>query len=154
MAKLTQTEVKLLADEWAATGRKIGKQTAAMERELEPFIDAHNKAIEPIVEKYDKKIARLERRQNEIIEAVTAWLNDHGRPVTLEGMEAVAANVLQTSSRRIDPHTFFDRIKDRGTAFWECVTIAIQKADRYLGKDAVDEMAYKETRIVPSLKLK
>ncbi|MEZ5421834.1 MAG: hypothetical protein R2682_01910 [Pyrinomonadaceae bacterium] len=154
MSKLTQTEIKLLADEWAALGRKIEKQNTALGRELEPHITAHNEAVKPILEKYDAKLEKLAARRGEIEETVKEWLTDHGKPVSLEGVDAVAANVLQTGSRRIDPQAFFDRVKERNAAFWECVTIAIQKADRFLGKNAVDELATKETKLVPSLSLK
>lgn len=153
MAKLTQTEIKMLADEWAACERKLVRAAAAQERDLAPHNAAYAEAITPILEKYDPKRAKLEARRDEIVETVTEWLLDHGRSVELKGVEATAANVQQVAGRKIDAETFFDRIKDRSSAFWGCVTIAIQKADKYLGKDNVDELATRETRLVPTLKL-
>jgi len=154
MARLTQTEIKTLADEWAELGKKIDKAASAMEAELEPLVERHNEAMKPIREKWGPKIAKLEARRDEVEGQVHDWLRQHGKPISIEGASAVATNQMKESSRRIDAQTFFKKVSERSAAFWACVTIAVQKADKYLGKDRVDEISTKEAKLVASLSLK
>jgi|GEM_PF-2619017 len=154
MARLTQAEIRSLADEWAGLNKKIGKATNAMGAELDPYIREHNEAIKPVLGKWEPKIAKLETMRDEIADTVTNWLREYGKPVSIESNAAVAANHLKASGRVIDAETFFNKIKDRSAAFWGCVTIAIQKADKYLGKTLVDEIATTKTGLTSTLKLK
>lgn len=154
MAKLTQAEIKAKADEWAKLDGKIKKAESDKGVELDPFIVEFNEKTKLIVEKHDNKIAGIASKKAAVEGEILGWLEGQGKPIALAGDLAIAANEMQVSSRKIDARKFFDKVKDRGAAFWQCVTIGIQKADKYLGKTQVDAMATKESKLVASLKLK
>lgn len=151
---LSQKAVKELADEWADLGDKIAKLDSKRNAELDPYLILHNETIKPVLDKYDPKIEKLQERQSEIYDEVTEWLSIQGRPIVLEGENAVAAVEVKVGSRTIDPKAFFDLVKTKGSEFWGCLTVQIAKAERFLGKTEVDRISEKKTSLVPTLKLK
>jgi hypothetical protein len=152
--KLTQAEVRAAADEWARLSGKVKAAEDAMNAELDPFVVEFNEKTKAVTARHDAKIGKLIKQRDELQSQVIGWLDGHGKPIALEGDLAVAANETQTSARRLDAETFFSKVKDRGKEFWACVSIGIQKADKYLGKDKVDKMATTESKLVSVLKLK
>jgi hypothetical protein len=154
VAKLTQAEIKERADEWAKLDGKIKKAESDKGAELDPFVVEFNEKTKAIVERHDRKIAQLVSKKADIEDQVIAWLGAQGKPIALAGDLAVAANEMAIGSRKLDPKTFFEKVKERTPDFWNCVTIAIQRADKFLGKDKVDALASKESKLVASLKLK
>ena len=154
MAKLTQAEVKAKADEYARLQQKMQKAEDARNRELEPFRAEYEEKIAAIVSKHDSKMQKLADQAAAIEDEVLGWLNGVGKPIAIEGELAVASVQLKTSSRKIDAQTFFNFVKDRSAAFWECVTIGIAKAEKLVGNDKIDKISSQETKLVASLKLK
>jgi len=154
MAKLTQAEVKGLADEWAGFQAKIARAEAKRNEELDPFIVEYNEKTKPITAKHDAKIQKLKDEQAAIGKRVTEWLASHGKAIVLEGEAAVAANEVKVGSRVIDAEKFFSLVKAKGSEFWGCVTVQIAKAEKFLGKTEVDKISSKESKLVPVLKLK
>lgn len=154
MAKLTQAEVKAKADEYAGLQQKIQKAEDAKARELAPFEAEFEEKTAAIVEKHDAKIVKLANQAAAIEDEVLGWLNGVGKPIALEGELAVASVQLKTSSRKIDPETFFKYVKDKSAAFWDCVSIGIAKAEKLVGNDKIDQISSTESKLVASLKLK
>lgn len=154
MAKLSQAEVKATADAWAAVKVKIGKAERALYDEIDPYLVRYNKETAPIRAKHEKKINSLREQADELEQTVIGWLNGVGKPIALMGEKAVAEVHLKECSRVIDVEKFFATVKAKGSEFWACVSVGIAKAEKFLGKTEVDKIATKETKLVPSLKLK
>lgn len=154
MAKLTQAEVKAKADEYARLTEKIGKAEDAKARELDPYRAEYEEKTAAIVSKHDSKIQKLADQAAAIEDEVLGWLNGVGKPIALEGELAVASVQLKTSSRKIDPETFFKFVKEKTAGFWDCVSIGIAKAEKLIGNDKIDKISSQDTKLVASLKLK
>ena len=154
MTKLTQGEIKGLADKWAEVNAKIAKAETAKNAEIDPFLVRFNEDTEPIRVKHDKKINSLREQADEIEGQVLGWLNGVGKPIALAGEKAVAAVEAKIGNRVINVQKFFDSVKDKNVAFWECVSVAIAKAEKLVGKDKVDAVSSKESKLVATLKLK
>lgn len=154
MAKLSQADIKAKADQWAGLGEKIRKAEEARDADLEPHRKKYEAAYDEVGKQHDPKIDKLHTQRAALETEVLDWLQAQGKTVSLEGSKAVAANELKVGARVIDPHKFFERAKEKGAAAWECVTVAIAKAEKLIGKTAVDEISTKDSKLVPSLKLK
>lgn len=158
MAKLSQSAVKQKADDWAVLKGKIGKAETALNRELEPFIERHNEEIKPVLEKHEAKIAKLVDAANVIEAEVFEYLAAQAKDVVLAGSLAVAERKTETKigSRVIDVSKFLEAAKSHGAKMWECVTVAIKKAEDLIGKKEVDAIASKPTTatVTNTLKLK
>lgn len=154
MAKLTQAEIKTMADDWAALGTKIDKARQAKDAEIEPFTRRFEEDTKSIREKHDKKILKLMEQQADLSDSITEWLKGHGKAVVLEGETAVAANEVKVGSRTIDPESFFKLVRSKGSEFWNCVKVEIAKAEKFLGKTEVDKISKKDTKLMPVLKVK
>jgi hypothetical protein len=154
MPKLTQSQIKANVDEWAKLDEKIQKATETMNSALEPFYRKHALAIQPVLDEHEPKIQKLFDKKASLEAAVISWLNEQKKPLAISGELAVAANETKLGSRVIDPVKFFVVAKEKGQAAWECVTVAIAKAEKLLGKKTVDEISSKDSKLVPSLKRK
>lgn len=154
MGKLTQAEVKVLADRWAEIGASIDAAERKKNAALEPLIEQHNEACKPVLAKFEPKIQKLREEQAAIEKQVTDWLTAQGKPIVLDATLAVAANEVKVGSRVIDPEKFFKLVRAKGSEFWGCLTVHIAKAEKFLGKTEVDKIASKESKLVPTLKLK
>ena len=154
MAKLSQADIKAKADEWADLGKKITKLEDARDAALEPHRQKYESAYAAVGRQHDPKIEKLQQQRDELQAEVIGWLNAQGKAVTIEATKAIAANEMKVGARVIDPHKFFEKAKSKGAAAWDCVTVAIAKAEKLLGKTTVDEISTKDSKLVPSLKLK
>lgn len=154
MAKLTQAEVKAKADEWAGLQMKMRKAESAKIIELQPHLDKYDKVTAPIIELHDAKIGKLYEKATSIETEVLGWLNGVGKPVVLSGELAVAAVETQVGARVINVEKFFDLVKEKNAAFWGCVSVAIKKAEELIGKEKVDEISGKGSKLEASLRLK
>lgn len=154
MAKLTREKVKELTNEWAKLQAKITRAEAARNAEIDPYLVEFNERTEPIRARHDTKILSLRTQADEIEAKVLGWLNGVGKPIALDADAAVAANETVVGKRVISVQQFFDRVKERSAAFWDCVSVGVAKAEKLIGKTAVDEISMKETKLVASLKLK
>lgn len=154
MAKLTRAEVKERADEWAGLEAKIFNAEAAKNAELDPFIVAHNEAVKPILDRHDAKIEKLREKRDEIEREVLGWLNGAGKALVVEGEKAIAANEVKQGNRVIDLKKFLDYRQSKGNAVYECLSVAVAKAEKLVGKTEIDRISTKETKLVAVLKLK
>lgn len=154
MAKLTQAEVKAKADEIVRIDQKIAALEGKRTVELDPYLQQLAADTKEINEKYDGKVAKLKDQKSGLAVEVLSWLGQHGKAVVLEGDLAVATNEVVVGKRVIPPASFFEKVKERTTGFWDCVSIGIAKAEKLIGKTAVDEIAHKETTLVASVKAK
>jgi hypothetical protein len=154
MAKLSQADIRAKADEWVSLGNKIEKAQAARDADLKPHQDKYQKACEDVYAVHDPKIEKLQAKRDAIERDVIDWLESQGKTISIETDKAVASNQLKVGARVIDPHRFFEKAKDKGVAAWDCVTVMIAKAEKLLGKTAVDEISTKDSKLVASLKLK
>lgn len=89
-------------------------------------------AIEPLAAKAD-----------ELELLIRNWLRVHGRPVRIEGQKAVAefAVTEKFGGRQIDVKAFLQRAAGHGDAAYECLTVAVAKAERLLGETAINEIS-------------
>jgi hypothetical protein len=81
-------------------------------------------------------------------------LNGAGKPLVLEGDLAIASVESVVGRRMIDVEKFLKAAKGKGAAMWDCVSVAVAKAEKLLGKTEVDKISAKETKLVASLTLK
>jgi hypothetical protein len=154
MPKLTQAEIKAKLDDWAKADQKIQKATQAMNAALEPLERKHALAIQPVLDEHDAKIQKLADQKRKIETEVIDWLKTQNKPLVVEGNLATAANETKVGSRVIDVQKFFDAVKEKNASFWDCVSVAIAKAEKLVGKTKVDEISTKDSKLVPSIKLK
>lgn len=158
MAKLSQSAIKQRADEWAAKLDAIRKSEAAREKALAPVIERHNEEMKPLVAPYDRKIEKLQAEADAIEGEVLEWLDRQDEDITLAGKNAVAASLTETKigSRVIDVQKFISAAKSKGEAMWDCVSIAIAKAEKLVGKKELDAISTKKETVVTtnSLRLK
>lgn len=154
MSKLTQAEIKAKADEIVRIDARISHLETKRGMELDPYLIEFNEKTKEIVARYDGKVAQLASKRQDLVDQVIGWLESQKKSIVLEGEVAIAANELVVGKRTIGAKKFFDQVKDRSAGFWDCLTVAIQKADKFLGKDKVDAMAEKETKLVASVKAK
>lgn len=89
-------------------------------------------AIEPLAAKAD-----------ELELLIRNWLRVHGRPVRIEGERAVAefAVIEKFGSRQIDVKSFLQRAAGHGDAAYECLSVAVAKAEKLLGETAINELS-------------
>ena len=153
-AKLTKKEIKAALDGWADHTAKIAKLEASRARDLEEHEERFRAAAAEVDERYAGKLAALKAKADAIEADVTAWLKAQGEAITVSGEKAEAVNELKVGSRQADAKKFFDMVKDRSQAFWDCVSIGIAKAEALVGKNEIDAISTKPTKLVPMVRLK
>lgn len=158
MAKLTKTAVFELMDEFAAVEAKIAKADAAKNRELDPLLAAHNDACRPVLERFEKKTMPLIDRREAIVAEVSGYLEQQGKDQIIRSQSgAVAEQKTETKigSRVIDIEKFMKAAKSKGAAMWGCLSVAVAKAEKLIGKEAIDEISDKKetTSVVRTLRL-
>lgn len=151
MAKLTKAEVRTRIDEWAAATAKLQRMEKTRDAELAV---EHGLTMQPIIDRHEPKLAPVRAKAAALEAEILEWLGTQGKDITVEGEAAVAANELKTGNRSVPARSFFDAVRDKSEAFWECVTIGIAKAETLLGKNRIDAMAVKQTKLVATVKLK
>lgn len=154
MAKMSQADVKAKADEYARLDVKISKACDAMNADLDPLLQKLEKDSAPIRAKHEPKIDKLRNEQAAIEAEVLGWLNGVGKPIVLEGELATASVDLSVGRRTIDVEKFLKAAKGKGAAMWDCVSVAVAKAEKLLGKTEVDKISAKETKLVATLTVK
>lgn len=131
MAKLTQTQIKEKADEWAKLNVQIDKAVQAKEDFLAP-----------IVEKHDKKIDALQDQADKIEAEVIAWLDTQPKAIRLESQKAIAELEISTKTtmgaRVIDAEKFIAKAKGQKKNPWPCIKVEVGKAEKLLGPKDVD----------------
>lgn len=158
MGKMTKAAAMDLMDSWEAVQKKIARAEKARNAELEPLIERHNEELKPILEKHDVKIGKLTDQAASLENQVVGYLEAQNKDQVISTGGAVAEQKTETKigARVIDPKRFYDLVKSKGSEFWGCLKVEIAKAERFLGKTQVDEIAdKKETTVVSrTLRLK
>ncbi|HQU83923.1 MAG TPA: hypothetical protein PKY59_12385 [Pyrinomonadaceae bacterium] len=67
------------------------------------------------------------------------------KAVTIEAGQAVAQLSKTEGARVVKVKDFFAAVKDRSDSFFDCLTVAIGKAEKLIGKDALDKISKKKT---------
>lgn len=149
--KLTQKQVRELLDEWSAVMTAIDKTDIARRKALAPALAAYQEAEDGYDAKHGAKAATLRSSAEGIETRIKAWLKAQDKAVVVAGEYAEAVNEVKVGSRVADAKKFFDLVKDRGQGFWDCITVALAKAEALVGKkeiDAISEARQKITSIV------
>lgn len=158
VAKLSKQAIKQKADEWADKKAAIEKAETARQAAIDPIITRHNEELKPVLAKHDRKIEQLQSQADEIESEVLAWLELQKVDTTISGEKAVASSITETKigPRVIDVQKFITAAKNKGEAMWECISVAVAKAEKLIGKKEIDAISTKQetTGVVNSLKLK
>jgi hypothetical protein len=157
MSKLSQSAIKTKADEWAAIQGKIQIADIARNAALAPILERQADELQLASAKHDQKISKLQQEADAIEAEVLEWLETQGE-ITVTGARAIAERRTETKigARVIDVKKFFDAAKSKGEAMWDCVTVAVAKAEKLLGKKEIDAISEKKesVSIVKQLRLK
>lgn len=151
MAKLTKPEVIELLDEYAMLEKRLGKLAQKRDDELAPLIEAHNEATKPIYDEFEHRSAKIRAKRDEIDTQIREHLLAAKRDQVITGEKATAERRTETKigSRVIDPKKFYDTVQEKAAEFWGCLSVGIAKAEKFLGKTQVDEIAdVKATAVV------
>ena len=136
------------------------KTELSRNKELDPLIREHNAKIAPIVETYDAKLTPLRSQSTDLEKEIDALLkanvDGEGDPVPVHiATEMAGAELTKTEGARVvSVLKFFDSVKTRTAAFWECLKVEVGKADKLLGKDKVDQISEKSTSFKVKISLK
>ena len=157
MPKLTQTQIKEKADEWARLQQQIEKLAAKYNAALEPTLtrqqnelleltNSHLEEQAPIAKKHVPKLEKLQAEADAIETEVTGWLEANGKPIVLAGELAEAAYKVGTKigNRVVDKPKLIELCKQKGVDVWNCVDVILKKAETLLGKKEIDEISAKD----------
>lgn len=118
------------------------------QKELAPHRQTFEDTVAPINNKFDKQLSPVQERitelENEVEAGILASEQEDG---TLKLMRVESANLVATATahtvRQVEPQQFFAAVaeSERNSTFWGCITIAIQKAEKLLGKVKLDAIA-------------
>jgi hypothetical protein len=158
VAKLSKSAIKQKADEWADKKAAIDKAESARAAAIDPIITRHDEELKPVLTKHDKKIEQLQAQADEIENEIFAWLELQEVDTTISGEKAVASSITETTigQRIIDVQKFIKAAKSKGEAMWDCISVAVAKAEKLIGKKEIDAISTKKetTGVVNSLRLK
>lgn len=156
--KLSQGDIRRMSDEWAELQTRIRKAEDAKAAALAPIVERHNGELKPVLAKFDRNLETLRASADQIESVVTGWLGERTDDTAIAGELAVASRTTETKigGRVIDARRFLDAAKSKGEAMWECVSVAIAKAEKLLGQTEVDALATKKetTTVLRTLRLK
>lgn len=162
MKKPNKAEIAEKLEEWAANEKKRLKIEAQHDIDIEPHVTRYQRAVGPITEERDRKLAPIAEKKKhleaEIMSALEAGIDRETGKIALPQVEAdraVARVAASEGNRVIDPKDFFEftHAPNRNERFWDCVTIPIGKATKFLGT-AIDRLAKKPTKFEVKIALK
>lgn len=141
MSKLTKAAVAERIDEWAILKAKIQKAAEAKAAEIAPIADRH-----------DKKISKLTDEADEIEGIVLGYLEAQNKDQMIATNLAVAEQKTETKigSRVIDVQAFMKAAKSKGAAMYDCISVAVAKAEKLLGKTEIDKISDKKETVTVS----
>lgn len=160
--KPRKSDIAAKLEEWAKNERKRLRAEADRDIALEPHVTKCQRAIGPINEEFDGKLAPLNQKKQsleaEIISMMEAGIDRETGKVALPQVEIDKALVrvdVSDGNRVIDPEEFFKFTvpTNRTAKFWDCVTIPIGKASKFLGS-AIDRLASKPKKFETKFSLK
>jgi hypothetical protein len=156
--KLAKAAIKEHLENFAALAKKISKVEETMNAEMQPAIKRFDTATQAIREFYEPRIQKLRDQQSAIEKEVITWLNDQEKDTVVDAgtAEAVRKTETKIGARVIDVKRFLEAAKAKGDEMYECINVLINKAEKLLGKKAVDSISTKpETTLVTTqLRLK
>lgn len=160
MAKVNQKIIKEKLEAWTVLQVKIGKVVSKRDKQLEPLIKEHNEKTKPILEEFDSKVAPFRTQaaeiEKEISALLTANIDESGNPIPIiiAGESATVTVTKSEGARIVSVQKFFDLVKTKTSAFWDCLSVGVAKADKLIGKDKVDEISEKRTTFPITFSLK
>ncbi len=152
--KLTQKQVRELLDEWSAVMTAIDKTDIARRKALAPALAAYHEAEDGYDAKHGAKAATLRSSAEGIETRIKAWLKAQDKAVVVAGETAEAVNEVKTGSRVADPKKFFEKVKDRGAAFWDCLNVGIAKAEALIGAAELETISTAKTKMTAVVRMK
>lgn len=119
------------------------------ERATRKFREEFEAATAPVNQKFDSQILPVQERiaalTKEIEAAMLMNLDADGNPkLTKAASENLQAEVVQSAARReVEAEAFFNfvpALQRRGSSFWNCFSVQIAKAEKFLG-EKINEIA-------------
>ena len=122
---------------------------------LAPITRRYQKACEPIDAEFNPQFVPLDARIKDLKQQVEAYLKAGFDAKTgavkltqlvgdaNQGQEPVAAIKIATQ-RWLDPERFCAEIKERTKEFWDCLSVGIAKAEKFIGANRVNALAKTE----------
>jgi hypothetical protein len=162
MTKPNKKAIAEKLDAWAKNERKRLRAEADRDLELEPHVTRFQKAVGPVNAAAEEKLRPLNEAKKqfeaEIMSMLEAGIDRETGTVALPQVEverAIARVDSTEGNRVIDPKDFFDYTvaANRNDNFWDCVTIPIGKATKFLGS-AIERLAKKPTKFEVKIILK
>ncbi|MEO8649178.1 MAG: hypothetical protein ABI539_08435 [Acidobacteriota bacterium] len=156
MAKLSQSAIKARADEWALVKSKIQTAQTAKDAALAPIVERHEDEMRIASAKHDRKIETLQAEADALETEVLGWLNTQAGDVMVSGERAVAEKKTETKigQRIVDVKKFLETAKSKGEAMWDCVSVAVAKAEKLIGKSELDAISTKKETVSTSTTLR
>lgn len=126
--------------------KAVAKYRAEFERATTPILEKYNGRLAPV----SQRIAALEK---EVEAALLNNLDADGNPkLKVVSTNFLVAEVVQSAARReIDAEKFFNEVpalQRNGSAFWDCLSVQIGNAAKFLG-ERINEIA----KVKPSFKV-
>lgn len=155
--KFSQKEIKEKLAEWEVINEKISKLQNVCNKKMEPFVREHNEKVSPFLDAFEEKVApfrsQLNALESEILNALNSNLDADGNKklVTIEQGCMVATVTKREKARLISVEKFFEVVKVKTAPFWECVTVAVGKAEKFLGKTEIDKISERPIEYVASV---
>jgi hypothetical protein len=159
MARPSKKQIAELLDQWAALAREITAQEAAMETELAPHRKRFQNAAAAIEEKFSGlKPLRQQAAElhSQIARSLQAGVSEADGSIALAQVTTSEAEAMVSAKafRQIEPSHFFNLIAERGERFWQCFDVLIGKAEGWLGRERVAELAVTTYKPVVTIRRK
>lgn len=145
--RLTQADVRMLAEQWAVLTKRIDKLEASHAAERAPIVERHQKELAPIADKYDAKVEPLQEKADAIEMRILEWLDGQKRPVRIESKSAIAefAKGVKFGDRIVNAEVFVRKCVERKIKdFWRLVTVTLKNAETVMGKNDMEEICSKQ----------
>ena len=153
--KISKKRAQELIDELHELKKKNAQLIAVRDTELAFPKAEHEKACAPINEKYNARLSKfagdIASKEKDLKEFLLAGFDEQTGAVALGLLESavvkgkqLVAVVKVASSRVVEPEGFFKAVSERTAEFWGCLTVGLQKAEKFIGKNRVEELADKK----------
>lgn len=121
---------------------------SAQNKQIDKHLKAFNELTKPINEKFDAKLLPLKTQIADIEKAVqsafdsTKQADGSFKLGKIETDSLIAEPVSNQSAREIDAKTFFDSVPAlKRASVWDALKVLIGKAEKIVGKEALDKIA-------------